>query len=159
MERRAAQRSVPNKPVAAKVKASIPARVVDISASGLQLELATSLRPQAGCELRVQFDGGDISVRATVRRCRAWGFGLDERDQKVLLYRAGLEFDEISPKALEQLARLTSAEPEPPPPTATGPQADEPVTHHAPARSGPVKVRISAEHVRAILESGRKGKV
>ena len=159
MERRAVKRSVPIKPLAAKVKASIPARVVDISARGLQIELATSLRPHAGCELRMQFDGGDISVRATVRRCRAWGFGLDEKDQRVLLYRAGLEFDEVSPAALEQLGRLTASEPEPPPPIPNGPSSGEPATHHVPPREGPIKVRISAEHVRAILDSGRKGKI
>ena len=39
-------------------------------------------------------------MRGIVRRCRAWGFGLDERDQRVLLYRAGLEFAEAAPEAL-----------------------------------------------------------
>jgi hypothetical protein len=173
-ERRATARVAPSEPIPVKLKSSLPARVLDISAGGIQVEVGTSLRPEADCELRVQLADGEVVVRAKVRRCRAWGFGLDESDRRVLLYRAGLQFADLPPEALVRLRRLfeTAA-----PPTEAGPEvvADElvvqepaPVTEAAlvadplaplppaPRRSGPVKIRINSEYVRRILQGGDK---
>jgi len=96
-----------------------------------------------------------------IRRCRAWGFGVDEKDQRVLLYRAGLEFEELSPEALARLAGnvLYEAPADSLPPAieedsavgvaaAPEPPAQLPA---APRREGPVKIRILAEHVRRII--------
>jgi hypothetical protein len=91
--------------VVARVKTSLPARILDISSRGAQLEVANCLKPNVVCELRLHLMDGEVTVRALVRRCRAWGFGLDEREQRVLLYRAGVEFSEMAP---EVLARLRS---------------------------------------------------
>ncbi|MGD1147794.1 MAG: PilZ domain-containing protein [Thermoanaerobaculaceae bacterium] len=161
-ERRAVPRVEPKKPLSARVKAFLPARVVDLSERGVQLELATSLRPQVPCDLRIQLDEGEVVVRGLVRRCRAWGFGLDERDQRVLLYRAGLEFDATPPPALLQVVStvLEKASPEqiPEPTSATEPlPVPDQVVARAPNGGGRVKIRISADHVRKLLE-GRKAK-
>ena len=102
-ERRTAPRVEPPKPLSARVKTSLAARVVDMSAKGVQLELTTSLRPEVPCDLRIQLEDGEIIVHGVVRRCRAWGFGLNEKDQKVLMYRAGVEFVEAPPAALAKL--------------------------------------------------------
>ncbi len=193
-ERRAVQRVAPEQPLSAKVKTSLPARVVDISSRGAQLELMNCLRPNVTCELRLQLPDGEVLVRANVRRCRAWGFGLDEKDQRVLLYRAGVEFQDVSPEIVTRIKHaltlpesgefhaITVSEPpvdEAPPPVtavlapaaletvpevlampdpapvavAAAPAPGEP-PRAAPRRDGPVKVRISSDHVRRILERG-----
>jgi len=159
-ERRAVPRVEPRKPLSARVKAFLPARIVDLSERGVQLELATSLRPQVPCDLRIQLDQGEVVVRGLVRRCRAWGFGLDERDQRVLLYRAGLEFETKPPEALLQVVAtvLEKASPEhiPAPTAATEPPPDQPVGR-APHGGGRVKIRIAADQVRKVL-GGRGSK-
>ncbi|HVN75006.1 MAG TPA: PilZ domain-containing protein [Thermoanaerobaculaceae bacterium] len=162
-ERRGAPRVQPKKPLAARVKAFLPARIVDLSELGVQLELATSLRPQVPCDLRIQLDDGEVVVRGLVRRCRAWGFGLDERDQRVLLYRAGLEFETKPPEALLQVVASVLEKASPPqvpaPSGAAGApeQAPEQPVVRAPHGGGRVKVRIAAEQVRKVL-SGRGSK-
>lgn len=191
-ERRAAQRVAPEQPLSAKVKTSLPARVVDISSRGAQLELINCLRPNVTCELRLQLPDGEVLVRANVRRCRAWGFGLDEKDQRVLLYRAGVEFEDVAPEVVARIKRTLTlpesgefraiavdddleaaplpvaavlvtpelgheaevlAMPAPAPAPVAATLVEPP--HAAPRRDGPVKVRISSDHVRKILERGR----
>jgi len=165
-ERRAVPRVEPQHRLSAKVKTSLPARILDISSRGAQIELVNSLRPQVPCDLRIQFEGGEFIVRATVRRCRAWGFGLDEKDQRVLMYRAGLEFEEVPPEALARLSssilfhsESTPAAPldQTPEPAPVAAEASLPETNRpAPRREGPVRIRISAEHVRKILGGAKK---
>jgi hypothetical protein len=142
--------------------------VLDISAGGVQVEVGTSLRPAADCELRVRLAEGEITVRAKVRRCRAWGFGLDESDRRVLLYRAGLQFFDLPPESLAKLRRyyetpeaqaesLAAAAVEPVPEITEGAIVDlPPALPQAPRRSGPVKIRINSEYVRRILQGTDK---
>jgi hypothetical protein len=161
-ERRATARVAPSEPIPVKLKSSLPARVLDVSAGGVQIEVATSLRPEADCELRVQLGDGEMVVRAKVRRCRAWGFGLDESDRRVLLYRAGLEFADPSADSLERLRRhvgsqdavATPSQALVPELTAEGALVDAPpaALPLAPRRSGPVKIRINSEYVRRLLQ-------
>lgn len=160
-ERRAVPRVEPQKPLRGRVKTFLPARIVDISSRGAQLELATSLRPEVPCDLRIQLESGDIVVHAIVRRCRAWGFGLDENDQRVLLYRAGIEFEEAAPEALTKMiaevleATGEESRSEPAPKTVKGKagavKADAEERPRAPRSEGPVKIRINSEHVRRVL--------
>ncbi len=102
---RAVPRVQPTQDLDAKVTAVQPAHIVDISSRGAQIEVAASLQPSGPCDLRIQFAEGEFAVHATVRHCRVSGFGLDGNNQRVVLYRAGLEFDEVDP---ECLARLSS---------------------------------------------------
>jgi hypothetical protein len=160
-ERRAVPRLELQKPLPARVKTFLPARIVDISSRGAQLELATSLRPKVPCDLRIQIEGGDIVVHGMVRRCRAWGFGLDEKDQRVLLYRAGIEFDQPVPEALSKMiAKITGTTVEKGreeqavkvPAKETGEVlAGGHTRPRVPTRGGPVRIRISSEHVRRVL--------
>ena len=161
-ERRAVPRVEPKKPLSARVRTFMPARIVDISSRGAQIELATSLRPQVPCDLRIQLETGEVVVRAVVRRCRAWGFGLDERDQRVLLYRAGIEFEEAPPEELTRMLAATAGakptaeaagEPEGEP-ADEAPAADE-GDRRAPRAGGPVKIRVSSEHIRKVMRGPR----
>jgi PilZ domain len=176
-ERRHAPRVEPRRPLHAKVKASVPVRIVDISAGGAQIELATALRPHVSCEMRVTLDNSEVIISSTVRRCRAWGFGYDEADRKVLLYRAGVEFGAMPAALIERLkaeylehagldlevgstreaGRSTAKEPasEPVPTASAEPpstQASAQTSRRAPRRDGPVKIRINADTVRGILD-------
>jgi hypothetical protein len=81
-----------------------PARILDISSRGAQIEVANSLQPSGPCDLRIRFPDGEFSVHATVRRCRVCGFGLDGEGERVVLYRAGVEFDEVDPESLALLS-------------------------------------------------------
>ena len=103
-ERRAVPRVEPKEPLEARVMAIQSARILDISSRGAQIEIANSLQPSGPCDLRIQFDDGEFAARATVRRCRASGFGLDDKSERVVRYRAGLEFDEVHPESLALLA-------------------------------------------------------
>ena len=179
-ERRAVRRVAPEEPLKAKVHASFPVRVLDISERGAQIEVERSLRPNVRCELRFPSADGEFVMRATVRRCRAWGFALGEADQRVLVFRAGVEFDSPDSEILAKL-RLAAEEGaarqvdegaagEAPPlesdapgePVAAAPApepavAGEPATRSAPPPAslprGPVKIRIRSDYVRRILQS------
>lgn len=180
-ERRAVRRIAPDEPLKAKVYATFPVRVLDISERGAQLEVERSLRPNVGCELRFPAPDGEYVMRATVRRCRAWGFAMSENDQRVLVFRAGVEFDSPHPELLRklqlsaepgaspqsvavELATAGKAEPGVFPETvevtvdATTTAGDlPPLPQGAPAAPpsprGPVKIRIRSDHVRRILQS------
>ena len=102
-DRRQSKRVQPRQPMLAKVKASVPARIIDISAGGAQLEVVTSLRPRVRCDLRLEIEGAQVSIGSVVRHCKAWGFGFDENDRRVLLYRAGLEFEDVQGNEKQQL--------------------------------------------------------
>lgn len=101
---RAVPRVEPKQPLDARIMAVQPARIVDISSRGAQIEIAASLQPSGPCDLRIQFDDGGFAVHAIVRHCRVAGFGLDGNNQQVVLYRAGLEFDEVDPECLARLS-------------------------------------------------------
>jgi hypothetical protein len=102
-ERRAVPRVRPSGPLNAKVMATQPARIIDISSRGAQIEIASALQPSGSCDLRIEFAEGEFAAHATVRRCNASGFGVDELKQSVMLYRAGLEFDQVDPECLAWL--------------------------------------------------------
>ncbi len=180
-ERRAVRRVAPEQPLKAKVFASFPVRVLDVSERGAQIEVERSLRPNVGCELRFPSPDGEFTIRARVRRCRAWGFVLNESDQRVLVFRAGVEFDTPNAELLRKL-RLAAAEGAPwqeggsasggaspeaagplsggapaavaPPASVAGAEpAPDPALPAATPPRGPVKIRIRSDHVRRILQS------
>ncbi len=96
-ERRQSPRVEPEGSVQAKIKTTITARVVDISARGAQVEVVRSLPFRTACDFKIQFRDGEIVLHATVRRCTVHGKGRDDRGREVMLYRAGLEFDRPTP--------------------------------------------------------------
>jgi hypothetical protein len=153
-ERRTAPRVEPPKPLSAKVKNSLVARVVDMSAKGVQLELTTSLKPEVPCELRIQLEDEEIVVHGVVRRCRAWGFGLNENDQKALLYRAGVEFVEAPPAALAKMITSILGVESGAKDAQAGEGAEGGGGHRTP-RGGPVKIHVRTADVRVTPKSPR----
>ena len=113
MERRAVQRLEPTPLLKAKIRAPVPVRLVDLSTRGAQVELQEPLAQRGACELRLVADALDVTLRAMVRRCRVWGWGTTAEGQRVLLYRAGLQFDEASVptllKVTERMPQLFAA--------------------------------------------------
>jgi len=103
-ERRVVPRVEPKWPLEGTVITTQGVRIIDISSRGAQVELAASLPPSGRCDLRIQFSEGEFAVHATVRRCHAQSFGVDGANRQVVLYRAGLEFDEIDPESLAWLS-------------------------------------------------------
>lgn len=102
IDRRTAPRIEPPQPMKVKLKTALVAKVVDISSSGVQVELNYSLPPRARCDLRLQMDAGEVFLKAVVRRCAVLGYS-EEAGKRVLAYRAGLAFEKSSREVLEIL--------------------------------------------------------
>ena len=102
LDRRNATRVAPPKPISAKLKTTLVARVVDISIRGLQVELPYALPIRARCDLRLQMEDGEVFLGAFVRRCTVHGWA-ERQGKKVLLYRAGLQFEASSREVLKVL--------------------------------------------------------
>ena len=60
--------------------------------TGAQVELPYSLPLRTGCDIKLQTNGTEIFLHATVRRCSVLGW-TEQEGKKVLLYRAGVEFE------------------------------------------------------------------
>jgi hypothetical protein len=128
-ERRREERIVPSEELFGRVRATVPARILDISHTGVQVEVSTALRPTVECDFSLP-DGKDmLRLRARVRRCRAASFAERSPDSQLMVYRAGLEFLSLSPRQREVLERLVAqgaaGEVSAPPAPAGGSEASE----------------------------------
>lgn len=103
LERRRAPRIKLAWTLQAKVKAFVPARVLDVSATGALLEVVHPLPPRTACTLRLPLNGDEIQLSAIIRRCTVGGHGLNEKGEKTVLYRAGVAFDAVDPGLLAKL--------------------------------------------------------
>ncbi len=128
--------------VIGRVKATIPARIVDISPFGAQVEVSAALRPTVECDVWVPVDDGQLKVRAAVRRCRATGVRGDGREGAAMVYRAGLEFVGLSESDADVLTRAY------PLPCETD-ALEQPA---ATPRRGPLKIRLNVDSVRRRLD-------
>lgn len=59
-ERRSAQRLTPATELSARVRAFLPARVVDVSRTGIQLELSSLLRIGVSCDVKLTLEGAEL---------------------------------------------------------------------------------------------------
>ena len=103
VERRRSPRVSPPVEVVGMVKATVPARVVDLSAAGIQVEVASPLRPAVECNISLPTADGDLKVRALVLRCRASIMRQVGSGERGMVYRAGLAFLDLSPGQVEVL--------------------------------------------------------
>jgi hypothetical protein len=78
------------------------ARVVDISIRGLQVELPYALPIRARCDIHLQMEDGEVFLGAFVKRCSVLGW-TERQGKRVLLYRAGLQFESSSREVLQVL--------------------------------------------------------
>lgn len=102
-ERRSHTRLHPTGELSVKVRALIPARVLDVSLSGMRVELSSLLRVGVPCEVKVRVDGEDVVFPGTVQWCRAHHFGTNEQGEKVLYYWAGMALGEVEKQVWQRL--------------------------------------------------------
>jgi len=136
MERRRSHRVPVSKGRFGRVKATVPARIVDISRHGVQLEVPAALRPAVECDLSLPFGTRDLRIRAKVHRCRAAGFAGGGGNQR-LVYRAGLEFVAVAETDREALFYLVDHLDD----DLSAAEATE-------RRKGPIKVKIDSGFIR-----------
>ncbi len=148
IDRRNAPRIAPPQPMNVKLKTTISARVVDISSTGVQVELTYSLPPRARCDLRLQTDSGDVYLKALVKRCAVLGY-TEDGGKRVLAYRAGLAFEHSSREVQELLGpRIPQLFEKP---KASGPKGDK----AAKGPRGDLEVTIDVVHDGSDPESGK----
>ncbi|MCG6964041.1 MAG: PilZ domain-containing protein [Acidobacteria bacterium] len=159
-DRRRSERLKVGEDMFGRVKATVPARILDLSRHGIQVEIPSALRPAVECDISVPTAEGDLRLRARVRRCRAASMSSREGDERHLVFRAGLEFVEVSPRAIRALEQtltglvkaqeLTVTPDAAEPPAATTAAGEKAKT--AKRHSGPIKIRLDSEHIRKRLE-------
>ncbi len=153
-DRRSHRRYEPDTPLDARLKSSVPAKVCDISTTGAQLEVQRSLRPTLPCEFRIVREDGDITFKGIVRRCRVWGFGVDDSGERVVIYRAGVEFAE-DPDLIARLG-LASGDAMPRVGDAAEPDAKPEADEAKRRRSGPIKIRFDTGRLRKAFGGRRE---
>jgi hypothetical protein len=97
---------VADQEIYARIKSSIPVRIVDVSRHGMQVEATSALPPSGECDIWLPTDGGDIRTRVRVQRCRARF--VQSKEFQGLMYQAGVEFvdlDEDATSALDTIIR------------------------------------------------------
>ena len=106
-ERRRSPRYQADLEIYARIKSSIPVRIVDVSGHGMMVESSSAVPPAGACDLWVPGDNGDVKLRVRVQRSRAQ-FVNGVNGGRGLVYRSGLEFleiDEAARAALESILR------------------------------------------------------
>jgi c-di-GMP-binding flagellar brake protein YcgR len=109
-ERRRSPRYRPHTEVYGRLKSVLPARILDISLHGAQVEVSQSLQRRAEVRFSLPTPEGDLLLHALVRRCSLTGLRKAEHaeGESVTVYRAGLEFVNLSQEQNEALKRYWS---------------------------------------------------
>jgi hypothetical protein len=135
-DRRRSRRVTPPQEVVGTVKATVPARVLDLSTRGMQVEVASTLRPGVECNVSLPTATGELRMRVRVERCRARTFNTLEAGVGGILYRAGLSFVDLPAETLETLEDVL---------------VDFSLTESndgkGSAGGGPIRIQIAPEHV------------
>lgn len=106
-ERRQVERVSVNGVVAASVKSTVPARVIEISTSGARVEIPTALRPSVNCRFALEVESGEVfEVWVKVQRCRIRQLGTTETKRTEVSFIAGLEFETMGRRKRRKLERL-----------------------------------------------------
>ena len=108
-ERRKSARRRPKKDIFGRLKSVLPARVVDLSMHGAQVEVSQSLQRRTEVRFSLStLEEGELHLRAAVRRCSLTGLrdGDAPGGDRVPVYTAGLEFVDVSAEQLEALRRV-----------------------------------------------------
>lgn len=108
-ERRHSRRAAPADDVRVKIGGNRPARMVDVTADGASLELASALNPRGECHLALPLPAGLLRIKARVIHCKLVGFAGPGSGGR-LVYRAGVRFLDVDPKLA---VSITNAYPAP----------------------------------------------
>jgi hypothetical protein len=149
-DRRRSARYTPPEALFGRIKTVLPARILDISPGGMRVEVGSALRPAADCDVVVPAGTEEFRLRARVLRCRA--FAGDPNDTGGIVFRAGLEFVEVSEEAAHALedayGKVAKSE-------AKANGGDWP-----PRNGGPIRIRVKLEDVtpgKSKKPAGEKG--
>jgi hypothetical protein len=102
-EKRRTPRTLLAKGTRGQLKSTVATEILNLSETGLLLELPSTLRPGSTYDLSAIFGGVPFTGLVRITRCRAGGFAADDKGGRLLLYRAGGEFVALSEKQLEAL--------------------------------------------------------
>jgi hypothetical protein len=105
-ERRRSHRFGTDQEIYARIKSSIPVRIVDVSRHGMQVESTSALPPSGECDIWLPADDGDVKMRIRVQRCRARFVQDDDEGFRGLMYQAGVEFLEMDDDAKSALGSI-----------------------------------------------------
>lgn len=106
-ERRRAERIRISDHVIGRVREVGNARVIDISLTGVLVEIGALLGSDAPCHFTMPVNGDDeIHVEARVRRCEPSRYMDDGLGNKSFLYRASLEFIKVSSTTHSRLGQF-----------------------------------------------------
>jgi hypothetical protein len=83
----------------------MPVDLVNVSATGILMEMPSSLRPGSTCDLAATLAGIPFAALVRVTRCRAGGFAADDQGGRVLVYQAGGEFVGLAEDQMLNLSR------------------------------------------------------
>ena len=89
-----------------QIRATVSVEVLDVSPTGLRLELSTPLRPGSVYDLKVDLGGFVLGSPVRITRCSAGGYRDDGRGGRLLLFRAGAEILWPDPSSADDLARF-----------------------------------------------------
>jgi len=144
-DRRRSERIPVVREVVGRVKATVPARIVDISRHGMQVEIPAALRPTVACDICIQAPGGELKVRARVQRCRARALTPSENGEKLLVYRAGMEFIGMDEATWHRFTELLG-------PSGAPEDAGDGSGKGQKRRRGPIRIKVDSEFIRKHLE-------
>lgn len=107
-DKRRAPRVRLGKGTKAQIRSTVPIDLLDLSATGILMEVPIPLRPGSTCDVSANLAGAAFNVLVRITRCRAGGFTEDTTGGKVLLYQAGGEFLGLSEPQLAALSQAIS---------------------------------------------------
>ena len=73
------------------IRSTVQVEIVDVSALGMKLELATSLRPGSVYDMKADLGGFLLVAQVRITRCAGGGYRYEGRGGRLLLFRAGGE--------------------------------------------------------------------
>ena len=107
-EKRRAPRIRLSKGTKAQIRSTVPVDLLDLSATGLLMEVPLALRPGSTCDVSANLAGASFSALVRITRCRAGGYAADATGSRVLVYQAGGEFVGLSEPQLAALSQAIS---------------------------------------------------
>jgi len=105
-DRRRAPRQVAAPGSRGQIRATVDVDVLDVSPTGLRLELATPLRPGSVYDIKVDLGGFVLASRVRITRCAAGSYRDDGRGGRLLLFRAGAEILWSDPSSADELGHF-----------------------------------------------------
>ena len=132
-ERRRRERVSPPDALYGTVRATVPARIVDISPDGAKVEVQAPLRPAVDCDISLPTRRGEMRVRARVVRCRAGA----PTSEGGIVYTAGLQFVHLSEEASSALEETYG----------TSTPGDEAASKKKKRGKGRIKIRVDPDDI------------